>query len=147
MFNYDDRSQQLPVAQMTVARPKEKLDEVVRFYRDGIGLGVVGLQEGQEGYSEVMLSLPSRVSHLEFSYNEIDSEPSIPSKDDLLVLYMPDKPAVDGIVKRLGSMGYCPVPAQNSYWARRGTTVQDPDGWKLVLVNTVSAEAGNKKLV
>ncbi len=50
--------------QVRVARPTDKLEEVVRFYRDGLGLEVIGSFEGHSGYSGVMLGLPGRDYHL-----------------------------------------------------------------------------------
>ena len=39
------------------------------------------------------------------------------------------------IVERLGMMGYPPVPPENPYWsADRAVTVEDPDGWRVVLM-------------
>ncbi len=55
---------ELPVVR--VARPTDRLEEVVAFYRDGIGLPVIGSFEGHAGYSGVMLGLYVRY-HLERS--------------------------------------------------------------------------------
>jgi hypothetical protein len=35
----DQWPQGLPVVQVRVARPTDRLDAVVRFYRDGVGVG------------------------------------------------------------------------------------------------------------
>lgn len=59
-----------------------------------------------------------------------------PSQDNLLVLYLPDRTAVDRIAARLASMGYPAVEPENPYWAERGITIGDPDGWRIVLMNT-----------
>jgi hypothetical protein len=50
----------LPTVQVRVARPTDRLDDVVRFYRDGLGLRIIGSFEGHAGYSGVMLGLPDR---------------------------------------------------------------------------------------
>ena len=44
--------------------------------------------------------------------------------------------ARDGVVARLAEMGYLPAEPENPYWAARGGTVEDPDGWRVVLMNT-----------
>lgn len=128
--------QQLPAVQVRVARPTDRLTEVVRFYRDGLGLPVVSHFKGHNGYDGVMLGLPGREYHLEFTQHEHGSPCPAPSKDNLLVFYLPDADARDAIVARLGAMGHHPVSPENPYWANRGVTIEDPEGWRIVLQNT-----------
>lgn len=125
----------LPVVRVRVGRPTDRLEEVVAFYRDGIGLPVIGSFEGHAGYSGVMLGLPGAGYHLEFTHHEAGSDCPAPSKDNLLVFYLSQREAMDRIVERLGAMGYPPVPPENPYWsADRSVTVEDPDGWRVVFM-------------
>lgn len=126
----------LNAVQVRVARPTDKLREVVRFYRDGLGLEVIGSFEGHDGYSGVMLGLPGRDYHLEFTEHEEGSPCPAPSKDNLLVFYIPDEEAVGRLVERLASMNHSPVAPENPYWAAKGVTFEDPDGWRVVLMKT-----------
>lgn len=126
----------LPVAQVRVARPTARLDEVVRFYRDGLGLEVIASFTGHAGYSGVMLGLPGHDYHLEFTEHLEQSPCPAPSKDNLLVLYIPDCEAINRIVARLESMGHRAVPPENPYWKEKGLTFEDPEGWRIVLMNT-----------
>lgn len=80
----------LPAVQVRVARPTVRLQDVVRFYRDGLGLRIIGSFEGHAGYSGVMLGLPDRSYHLEFTEHVDGSPCPAPSKDNLLVFYLPD---------------------------------------------------------
>ncbi|HEY4409019.1 MAG TPA: VOC family protein [Acidimicrobiia bacterium] len=123
----------LPVAQVRIARPTDRLDEVVRFYHEGLGLPIVGGFEDHAGYTGVMIGLPGVGYHLEFTTHAEGSPCPAPTADNLLVLYMPDQQAVDALVERLGALGHRPVPPENPYWAGRGATVPDPDGWRTVL--------------
>jgi uncharacterized glyoxalase superfamily protein PhnB len=92
--------------------------------------------EGHAGYSGVMLGLPDRTYHLEFTQH-VDASPCpAPSKDNLLVLYIPDRVAIDSLVDRMKQAGYSPVASENPYWAARGVTFEDPDGWRVVLMHT-----------
>jgi catechol 2,3-dioxygenase-like lactoylglutathione lyase family enzyme len=126
---------ELPVVRVRVARPTDRLEEVVAFYRDGIGLPVIGSFEGHAGYSGVMLGLPGTSYHLEFTHYEAGSDCPAPSKDNLLVLYLAERKAMDRLVERLRDMGYPSVPPENPYWsADRSVTIEDPDGWRVVLM-------------
>ena len=55
-----------------------------------------------------------------------------PTEEDLLVLYL-DGPVDTTLVGRLVAVGGVVVSSRNSYWDEWGTTVQDPDGYRLVL--------------
>jgi catechol 2,3-dioxygenase-like lactoylglutathione lyase family enzyme len=128
--------EKIGVVQVRVARPTDRLEEVVRFYRDGLGLEVISGFEGHEGYDGVMLGLPGRDYHLEFTRHEAGRPCPAPTKDNLLVLYIPERAAVDALVERLAAQGQSPVPPENPYWREKGLTVEDPDGWRVVLMNT-----------
>lgn len=93
-----------PAAQVRVARPTGRLEEVVAFYRDGLGLTVVGEFRGHAGYDGVMLGLPGLDYHLEFTRHEDGGPCPAPSRDNPLVFYFEDR---DGwrIVLCHGSFG------------------------------------------
>lgn len=124
------------VAQVRVARPTARLSEVVGFYRDGLGLSEIGSFTGHAGYSGVMLGLPGRSYHLEFTEHEEGSPCPAPSKDNLLVFYVPDRDAIGRVAARLKAMGHAPVPPENPYWKEKGLTFEDPEGWRIVLMNS-----------
>ena len=48
---------------------------------------------------------------------------------------MPNKDEIENIVNRLSNMGYHEVEPENPYWIEKGTTIEDPDGWRIVLMN------------
>lgn len=125
----------MPVVQVRVARPTANLAELIRFYHHGIGLEIIDQFHGHEGYSGVMLGLPGHAYHLEFTQHNAGSDCPAPTKDNLLVFYIPDARSIETIVSRLGSMGFNPVEPENPYWAASGVTVEDPDGWRVVFFN------------
>ncbi|MER7795235.1 VOC family protein [Streptomyces sp. NPDC097640] len=135
VHNEQDWPGGLDVKQVRVARPTDRLTEVVRFYRDGLGLAELFSFQGHAGYDGVMLGLPGRSYHLEFTQHVDGSPCPAPTKDNLLVFYTPAVDAMMLMVHRLTAMGHPPVEAENPYWEENGAvTIEDPDGWRVVLV-------------
>ena len=126
---------QLPVRQVRIARPTDRLEEVVRFYREGVGLAEIDRFQGHDGFSGVMLGLPGTEYHLEFTTHVDGSPGDAPSAENLLVLYLGSASEVEAVAERLAGLGHTPVRPENPYWEETGgITVEDPDGWRLVLV-------------
>jgi predicted N-acetyltransferase YhbS len=124
-----------PIRQVRVARPTDRLDEVVGFYRDGLGLPELGRFAGHAGYRGVLLGLPRAGHHLEFTQHDDGSPGPAPTRDNLLVLYLGDRAAVDRVAAGLAGRGHPPVAAENPYWTGQGAvSVEDPDGWRVVLM-------------
>jgi GNAT superfamily N-acetyltransferase len=125
----------LPVRHVRIARPTDRLDDVVRFYRDALGLPEIGGFNGHAGYRGVLLGLPGTQYHLEFTQHDHGSPGQAPSRDNLLVLYLDDLSQVDQVAGRLAALGHHRVEAENPYWTDNGAiTVEDPDGWRVVLM-------------
>lgn len=116
--------------ELRIARHTQHLDELVAFYRDGIGLREIGGFRGHDGYDGVFLAVPGTNAHLELTAGGDHGTPE-PHPETLLVLYLGDQTAVASVMRRLGVM---PVEPANPYWAEHGTTVTDPDGFRVVLV-------------
>ncbi len=121
------------IAQVRVARSTRRLDEVVRFYRDGLGLPVLGGFEGHDGYDGVMIGLPGPDRHLELTDDGGRHEPPVATPESLLVFYFKDAPTRDAVVARLAALGHEEVPPANPYWIGKAITVPDPDGFRVVL--------------
>lgn len=117
-------------AQLRVARHTDQLDELVRFYRDGLGLVEVGGFRDHGGYDGVFLAVPGTGTHLELTSGGSHGAPR-PHPESLLVLYLGDDQAVETIAARLG---IDPVVPANPYWAEHASTFADPDGFRVVLV-------------
>lgn len=81
----------LPITRLRIARPTDRLTEVTAFYRDVIGLSVIGgwVDDGTHaGYNGVMIGLPGWDTHLEFTSHKDGSPCPAPTRDNLLVLYV-----------------------------------------------------------
>ncbi len=123
------------MVQVRLARPTDKLQEVEQFYCAGIGLQKLGSFEKHQGYSGIMIGLPGLPYHLEFTQHEKGSPCPAPSRDNLLVLYLPVQASINSIVARLVQLSYPVVEPENPYWHEKGgVTIEDPDGWRLVLM-------------
>ena len=116
--------------QLRVARHTERLDALVRFYRDGLGLTELGGFQDHAGYEGVFLEVPGTGAHLELTAGGAHGAP-VPHPETLLVLYLGDDEAVGAVAARLAVE---PVAPANPYWAEHGLTFEDPDGFRVVLV-------------
>jgi catechol 2,3-dioxygenase-like lactoylglutathione lyase family enzyme len=116
--------------QLRVARHTSRLDELVHFYRDGLGLPEIGRFDDHEGYHGVFLAVPGTDAHLEFTSGGPHGPPE-PNPETLLVLYVGSDDAVAQTCERVGTE---PVEPANPYWQQHGVTLADPDGFHVVLV-------------
>jgi catechol 2,3-dioxygenase-like lactoylglutathione lyase family enzyme len=115
---------------MRVARHTDRLEELVAFYRDGLGLTEIGRFRDHAGYDGVFLAVPGTGAHLEFTQGGAHAGPE-PHPESLLVLYLENDEAVQAILAQLDQG---PVAPANPYWGEHGVTIEDPDGFRVVLV-------------
>jgi len=122
-----------PVPTLRVARPTDDLDRLLPFYRDGLGLRVLYRFEDHDGFDGVMLGLEGALYHFEFTRARGHTAGRAPTKDNLLIFYLPAEEAWRGAIERMSNAGFAPVAAFNPYWDRNGVTFEDPDGYRIVL--------------
>jgi len=116
---------------LRVARHTTNLDAIVRFYRDILGLEVLGSFSEHQNYNGVFLGLKGADWHLEFTTS---NEPPVhqADEDDLLVFYVsPDKYEV--LKNKFANNNIPKLTPKNPYWDKNGTTYADPDGFGVVL--------------
>jgi catechol 2,3-dioxygenase-like lactoylglutathione lyase family enzyme len=116
--------------ELRMARHTEYLDAVVAFYRDGLGLTEIGGFRDHDGYDGVFLEVPGTGAHLELTAGGGHGALA-PHPESLLGLYLGHDAAVK---QTFGRLGADPVEPANPYWAERGVTVEDPDGFRVILV-------------
>jgi catechol 2,3-dioxygenase-like lactoylglutathione lyase family enzyme len=121
--------------QFRIARPTGQLEKIIDFYKTGLGLPEIGSFEDHAGYTGIMFGLPDGKYHLEFTQHINAATLPLPSKDHLLVFYYPNEEERNKIAQQLFTMGYPEVEPENPYWKINGITIEDPDGWRIVLVN------------
>lgn len=122
-----------PILRVRVAFQTDRLDECAAFYRDLVGLPVLGRFDDHAGYDGVIFGLPGSDPQLELTKHRSGSPASKPAPDDLLVLYLATHAAAEAIVRRCMAAGVEPVSPENPYWEGRALVVPDPDGRLVVL--------------
>lgn len=125
----------LPITRLRIARPTDRLTEVTAFYRDVIGLSVIGgwVDDGTHaGYNGVMIGLPGWDTHLEFTSHKDGSPCPAPTRDNLLVLYVDSRDDLLSVSASIQARGGVPVEPENPYWRDRAVCFEDPDGWGVV---------------
>src|SRR6266540_2276800 len=85
-----------------VARHTNRLAEIVRFYRDGLGLREIGHFKDHDGYDGIFLALTGTETHLEFTTGGEHRGPT-PHPDSLLVFYLGSLDAVSEACEPVGA--------------------------------------------
>jgi catechol 2,3-dioxygenase-like lactoylglutathione lyase family enzyme len=130
-------------AHVRIARPSRDLEAARRFWVDGLGLeelfrrtsngtGTVTGERGGTDHSLLMVGWRDASWHLELVQDPNAPLDPRPTVEDLLVIYL-NEPVPDTLIDRLVRHGGTTVPAHNPYWDRWGVTLEDPDGYRLVL--------------
>ncbi|MDT0444314.1 VOC family protein [Streptomyces johnsoniae] len=116
-----------------IARPSRDLVAAEHFWVSGLGLSVLFRAESEGGPDEhdlLMVGWPDASWHLEL-VQDAAVEPR-PTEEDLLVVYL-DEQVPQAVLSRLEAHGGKRVRSRNPYWDAWGATIQDPDGYRLVL--------------
>ncbi|HEU5421126.1 MAG TPA: VOC family protein [Streptosporangiaceae bacterium] len=123
-----------PGSHMRIARPSRDLRAAERFWVGGLGLEVLyrADEDAEGGHALLMMGWPDAAWHLELVGDPDGTTPPAPTEEDLLVLYLGGEIDED-VISRLTRSGGTLVAARNPYWDRWGVTIEDPDGYRLVL--------------
>src|SRR4051794_32761852 len=121
------------------ARSSLRYDDTVAFYRNIVGLPVVGEFADSFGEDGTIFGLPDTRVQLEI----VRGRGELPAIDplDMLVLYFSGTEAVAAATAPLRAAGVPLDPAPHSYWVDRGGVVHlDPDGRRVVFASWVYGE-------
>src|SRR6185295_6103092 len=118
---------------LRVARPTDNLDDIVKFYRDGLGFTVLSGFTDHDGFDGVMLGHKGADYHLEFTRKLGQTAGRAPTEENLLVFYLPTDADWERAVDQMKRHGHQPVKSFNPYWDNKGVTFEDPDGYRVVL--------------
>ena len=113
------------------ARSSRHFEQTISFYRDVVGLPVVGQFTGSFGEDGMIFGLPDTGTQMEIIRGDPDRETR--GAFDQLVLYLDDADAVTAATAPLHERGLRPEPKPHPYWWANGAVVyRDPDGRELV---------------
>lgn len=122
-----------------IARPSKSLAAAERFWTDGLGLHVLWraspVEHVESCHELLMLGWKDAAWHLELvevSNDDSGDQQPRPTGEDLLVLYL-EGPVEGAVIENLVKAGGKRVKAKNPYWNTWGVTIEDPDGYRVVL--------------
>ncbi|MDP8249522.1 VOC family protein [Pseudochrobactrum saccharolyticum] len=119
-----------------IVRPTDNPDALLPFYRDGLGLTVLDSFQDHDGFDAIIMGRENVPYHFAFTRTDKHQAGKAPTKENLLVFYLPDHAEWENAVERMKTTGFVPVSAFNPYWDKKGVTFEDPDGYRIVLQQT-----------
>jgi len=115
-----------------VARHTDNLEPIIKFYRDLLGLKVLGEFNNHDKYDGVFIGKEGLNWHLEFTTSE-ESPKHQTDKDDLLVFYLDSEEKYILLNQKFNENGLSSVQSKNPYWNKNGSMYIDPDGFRIVI--------------
>ena len=120
---------------LRIARPTDNLTAIADMYAKGLDFMVLAQFQDHEGFDGIILGHPQHPYHLEFTAQRGHQVGSAPTKDHLLVFYIPDQEEWEASCARMLTAGFRRVPSYNPYWDVQGRTFEDLDEYRVVLQN------------
>ena len=114
------------------ARHTDNIEPIIKFYRDLLGLEVIGEFNNHDKYDGVFIGKVGLNWHLEFTTSE-ESPKHQTDKDDLLVFYLESEEEYISVKQKFDDNGLSSVQSKNPYWNNNGSTYLDPDGFRIVI--------------
>jgi hypothetical protein len=129
-----------PNCVMRVARPTGNLATIAQMYAKGLGFTMLAQFTDHEGFDGVILGHPRQPYHIEFTSQRGHNVGPAPTKDHLLIFYIPDRNEWEENCARMLAAEFRIVSSYNPYWDVQGRTFEDVDGYRVVLQNAVWTE-------
>ena len=120
---------------LRIARPTDQLAAIAAMYATGLDFIVLAQFEDHDSFDGVILGHPQHPYHLEFTAQRGHQVGTAPTKDHLLVFYIPDQNEWEARCARMLAAGFVRVSSYNPYWDMHGKTFEDLDGYRVVLQN------------
>lgn len=123
------------VPKVRLSRPTNNLERVLHFYRDGLGFEVLDRYEAQQGWDGLILGHRDWPYQLEFSRRRDGGVvPPAPTTEHFLVFCLEESESWEGMMKSLFEAGFTQVTPPQLYADSGVATYEDPDGYRVVLV-------------
>ena len=120
---------------LRIARPTDHLAAIAEMYATGLDFTVLAQFADHDGFDGIILGHPQHPYHLEFTTQRGHQVGRAPTKDHLLVFYIPDQDQWEASCARMLTAGFLRVASYNPYWDVHGRTFEDLDGYRVVLQN------------
>lgn len=117
---------------LRVARHTVSLQPIITFYTNLLGFEILGDFKDHDHYDGAFLGIPGAGWHLEFTVSD-ELPVHVVDEDDLLVFYADSYEAYLELLKRAETLRISQVTPKNPYWLANGTTLVDPDGYRIVV--------------
>jgi hypothetical protein len=121
------------IQQIRITRPVVDVERSVAMYTRGLGWRKVGGFIDHNGFDGAMLQGESKGFHVEFTSCRNHPVRPSPTREDLLVVYVPDSKEWGVLCASMLEAAFVEVKPFNPYWAQYGRTFQDPDGYLVVI--------------
>jgi catechol 2,3-dioxygenase-like lactoylglutathione lyase family enzyme len=118
---------------LRIARASDDLESLLTFYQGGLGLSLLDRFKNHNGFDGIILGRENAPYHFEFTRARGHMAGKAPTRDNLIVFYVPDRDEWELAVRRMRSTGFEPVASFNPYWDHNGLTFEDPDGYRVVI--------------
>jgi catechol 2,3-dioxygenase-like lactoylglutathione lyase family enzyme len=118
---------------LRIARPVRDLERSAAMYQAGLDLEEIGRFENHAGFDGVILGWREANYHFELTFCRTHPVAPAPTPEDLVVFYLPELKAWQEGCARMLQAGFSEVRSFNPYWAERGRTFADADGYRVVL--------------
>jgi extradiol dioxygenase family protein len=115
-----------------VARHTNDLARIGKFYIELLGFELLGEFKDHNHYDGIFIGLKDAHWHLEFTKSNTIAQHHF-DEDDLMVFYPSTMSAYQMLIQRIKAHGIEQVVAKNPYWRENGTTIVDPDGYRIVI--------------
>lgn len=103
-----------------IVRPTDNPDALLPFYRDGLGLTVLDSFQDHDGFDAIIMGRENVPYHFAFTRTDKHQAGKAPTKENLLVFYLPDHAEWENAVERMKATGFVSVSAFNPFWDKKG---------------------------
>lgn len=123
----------MPFSKLRIVRPTNDLRALLPFYRDGLGMQILGVFDDHGGFDGMVLGRKDTPYHLEFVRQRHRRLAISAQQEHLLVFYLPEREDWQAAVDSMRASGAAAVKSALPFWDAHGQTFEDPDGYRVVL--------------